>query len=163
MRCPLVCHLLFFLPAWTLEALAADPSAREMCYHSCQISLEPPRFNDTDPASPRFAQSCLSRMKSVSLYLCLEVYCRGEYQTEGLSSLNRTCLDNALPPLPPFDIIVNYTDDVISGLRYLQRDEAVYTTILGEVVVPSERLFNLSYRTQVITTAASRSDGQPRG
>lgn len=119
-----------------------------MCFSACQTSLQP-RFNDTGPDASALAQSCLSRLRSISLYLCLELYCGGDHQTEGLSSLNRTCVDGVGSPLPSFDVLANYTDEVVSRLRHLEREEAVYTAVLGEVVIPSETLFALSYRTHV--------------
>ena len=63
--------------------------------------------------------------------------------------MNQTCRDYVQAPLPPFDIIANYTDSVIGGLRHLTREESTYRTLLGEVVVPTKRLFQLSYDTLV--------------
>lgn len=153
-------QLLLSCSIWGRSPLAAGVSPGEMCFNACRIALQP-MFNDVEFDTSPLAQSCHSRLRLTSLYLCLRVYCQGSHQSEGLDNLNRTCLDHAESPLPPFNIIANYTDHAISGLRHLQREEAVYTATLGEVVVPSDRLFDLSFKTHVLPSPLCLSHNIP--
>ena len=84
-----------------------------------------------------------------SLYFCLDMHCAEADRIAGLDGINQTCQGDFQSSLPPFGIISNYTDDDISNLRVLTREDAVYTMVLGEVVVTSERLFVLSRDTLV--------------
>ena len=148
---PLTFLLALLSITWNSKVLATGDASREMCFSACQMALRAPRFNDTRPDASKLARSCLSRFAVTSLYLCLEVHCHGDHETEAFTHLHQTCRDYVKAPLPPFDVIANYTDSVISGLRHLTREEATYRTLLGEVVVPTKRLFQLSYDTLVPT------------
>lgn len=135
--------------AWSSSVLAAGDASRELCFSACQMALRAPRFNDTRPDATKLQRSCLSKFGVTSLYLCLQVHCHGDHDTDAFSHLNQTCRDYVKAPLPPFDIIANYTDSDIAGTRQLTREEATYRTLLGEVVIPTKRLFQLSYDTLV--------------
>ncbi|KAJ9149326.1 Ferric reductase like transmembrane component [Pleurostoma richardsiae] len=149
MRRPLLLTLLLLtlLSLWGRGARAAGSQSGEMCFAGCQMALRPPHFNDTGRDLGKLSQSCVSRLHIASLYLCIDVYCQGGHESEGLARLNETCTKYVKSPLPPFDVIANYTADDIAHLRRLEREEVDDTIILNEVVVPSERLFRLSYGT----------------
>jgi hypothetical protein len=72
-----------------------------------------------------------------------------ESQTAGLKKYNQTCQNYANMTLPPLSIVDNYTEDEVASLRPLQPEEVDGRTIMGEVVIPSESLFELMYDTMV--------------
>jgi hypothetical protein len=148
MRLQISLILPFFI-AWSHFVVAGGGRSSEMCTSACQMALGPIQWNDTEPSASKMTRSCQSRMGLSSLYLCLRVYCSGDNRATGLGNLNETCQTYLNSPLPPFDIIANYTDDDVSRLRKIQPHEPNPGTVLTEVVIPSQMLFGLSYDTLV--------------
>ncbi|KAL1836500.1 hypothetical protein VTK73DRAFT_5043 [Phialemonium thermophilum] len=153
-----VSHLLLASTGWSQLALAlasTSPSLQaaarvptpDLAFAACQMALRPPTFNDTLPS--KLTQACLSRWGVTSLYLCLRVFAPEGFATEGFAHQNHSCSAYLRAPLPPADIVDrdHFSDEEVARVRRLQREEATDETVLGEVVIPSDRLFWLSYDT----------------
>ncbi len=132
---------------------ADDPSRHLLgapCFEACQWTLRPVRFNDTAGLSPSpRVRSCQSRLALTSLYLCTRVYCTDGERIAGLDVLNSTCQGSTQSPIPPFDLVANYTDGDTSNVRRLQKDEWDDAALLPEAVIPSGEFFGLAFDTLV--------------
>lgn len=131
------------LASWPSPAQAWRPTDRAgpMCFDACQMTLREPFFEDVRKGSSKTARNCLSRLALTSLYLCLEVHCRPESRAPGLAARNESCVRSLQTPILPYDIIANYTDDVVAGLRRITDDEVDHILVLNEAVLPSDEFY----------------------
>ncbi|KIH86530.1 plasma membrane ferric-chelate reductase [Sporothrix brasiliensis 5110] len=123
----------------------SDP---ETCLHACQLALREPTFVDVPPEAGFRVKDCYSPLMQASLFICLRGYCSDGRGAGSLDEMNRSCTALRNEPLPSFEgVLADYPPDKVLGLRRLQRPEAVGGTVLSEVVVLSEQLYENSYDT----------------
>ncbi|KAL0934847.1 ferric-chelate reductase [Colletotrichum truncatum] len=121
----------------------AAPTAGGLCFDACQNALRAPHFNDTAPAKSKLVPTCQSMLHIKSMYLCVGLHCDSTLRVDGFHAVNETCQKFMNTSLPPFEIISGYSEEDIAGLRRLPQEEAVDTTVLNEVVLPTEEFWKL--------------------
>ncbi|KAL3418133.1 ferric-chelate reductase [Phlyctema vagabunda] len=123
----------------------ARSAPTEFCFGACQQILRSVHFNETNPG---INKPCRNEFEIPSLYICAKLHCNPDQRERSLVGLNKTCLRRNAT-LPSFSIIDKYTDDDISKLRRLQSGDTSRPDPLdlSEVVVPSEKLYELAYDT----------------
>lgn len=149
----------------SLPAMAGDPTVSDaaapaanprrdadVCFRACQLALQQPSFADVPPHTSFLTMECASTLLQASLFLCLAGYCRPlpsfQAPLPSLERLNQTCTTYRHAPLPPLErVLADYPDDVVAGLRRLQRAEAEPATNLSTAVVLSARLYADAYDT----------------
>ncbi|KAH8602445.1 ferric reductase like transmembrane component-domain-containing protein [Bisporella sp. PMI_857] len=117
------------------------------CFGASQQIIRTVKFSVSDPNQGWIAQSCSNELAIESLYLTLKLHCTEDEQNRGLVTLNQTCSNQADTPLPPFSLIDKYTDEDISRLHHLEPQELQSGVAFNEVIIPSERLFMLAFKT----------------
>ncbi|ETS81728.1 hypothetical protein PFICI_06730 [Pestalotiopsis fici W106-1] len=118
------------------------------CFEACQMVLHPILFNDTAGLSPSPpTRQCQSHKGLASLYLCAQVFCSVDERTAGLNFLNSTCHKKVNDSIPSFDLIANYTDDIIARLPRFEKPDYIDGTTFQDVAVPSDGFFRLAYDT----------------
>lgn len=128
------------------------------CFEACQMVLRPVKFNDTAGLSPSPpTRQCQSNMGLVSLYLCADVYCSMEERTAGLHFLNGTCQKKVNASIPPFGLIGNYTEDLVSRLPRLEKIDWDNGATFQNVVIPSDHFLRLAYDTLVSDAISAAS------
>ncbi|KAK9424978.1 putative FAD-binding FR-type domain-containing protein [Seiridium unicorne] len=118
------------------------------CFEACQMVLRPIKFNDTAGLSPSPpTRQCQSHKALVSLYLCAKVYCSVEEETTGLQFLNSTCQKKVHDSVPPFDLIADYTDELIAHVPRYEKPDWDDGVTFQDVVIPSDHFILLAYDT----------------
>jgi hypothetical protein len=142
--------LVSYIAIWSSPVRAAAiRSPDEVCYDSCQACLKPVHFDETLWNQTGLLKPCYSPRAIISLYLCLEVYCKPGAQTAGLVPLNETCQERAHTVLPPFSLISNYSAEDIAKVRRFELNETGQSHTFREVVIPSEHFFRVWWDTLV--------------
>lgn len=142
--------LLLLLTSWGSSVCALrDPEL--FCFGSCQQSLAYVQFNATNPETGSPWGACRNELEISTLFLCIKVYCTADERAAAFASHNRTCQARWNATLPPYSIIEHYSDDDILKLHHLEPEEATGATdsVVNEVMIPSERLYQLAYDTLV--------------
>ncbi|KAI8674461.1 FAD-binding FR-type domain-containing protein [Fusarium keratoplasticum] len=140
--------LVSYIAIWSSPVRAAAiRSPDEVCYDSCQACLKPVHFDETLWNQTGLLKPCYSPRAIISLYLCLEVYCKPGARTVGLGPLNETCQERAHTVLPPFSLISNYTVEDIAKVRRFELNETGQSHTFREVVIPSEHFFRVWWDT----------------
>lgn len=121
----------------------------KFCFSGCELGLGYANFNDTDPMLSKKIRSCHSILRSTSLYLCFEEYCKDEGREEWLWGANETCRVVADVSMVSYDLIANYAPDDIARIRRLKGEEALSYPSLNEVVIPDEAFFERAFTTLV--------------
>lgn len=141
---------LSYLAIWSSPACAATiRSPDEVCFDACQACLTPVHFDETLWNQTGLLKPCYSPRAIISLYLCLDVYCRPEALAAGLGPLNETCQEHAHTVLPPFSLISNYSAEDVAGVRRFDLNETGKSHTFREVVIPSEHFFRVWWDTLV--------------
>lgn len=141
---PLCLLLLCVSPSFAL-----NKEAGERCFGACQLALDFVTFNDTNSQDPNFGRLCGSKLRIKSIFLCVGLYCQTQNAEMGLHEWNETCQRYENVTLPPLQLVTNYTNDDIEQLRRIRREEIDGIVKSGEIVLPDERLFGLSFKTLV--------------
>lgn len=142
----LILHSLIFASCGPYAASVAATAEPDISYSACETALNHVHF---DANATRLAETCESRLRHLSLYLCIRTHQTGDAWIDGLNTQNETCQKWLGVSLPPFDIIANYTDDDVAWLRKLSYEDRVNKISLNEVVAVSDRLYTIAYDTLV--------------
>ena len=131
--------------------LPLQPPLPAPCFEACQWAVRPLLFNDTAGLSPNpRVRSCQSPLDLTSLYLCTRAYCDGAERDAGLSFLNATCQGSVNVSVPPYEELVgNYTDEDVAGVRRFSQEEWEDAATFPEVVIASDELYALVFDTLV--------------
>jgi hypothetical protein len=122
--------------------------AGKYCFAGCDLTLNYVGFNDTSSVPKRMA-SCQSKLRALSLYLCIDEYCSDEGRGDWLQGTNDTCQWSANASLPPYSIVAEYGPEERAALKRLSADEAFSQPTLGEEVLPDEPFFQRAFDTLV--------------
>ena len=132
--------------------LAGAVKRSDFCLNACELTLNYVDFVDTNSTLPKKTRRCQSILFASSLYLCAWEYCKADSHGLWLVEKNEQCVRLANVTLPPYDIIRNYTDDDVAGLRRLSAQEDLWNgaqTYLSEVVIPEAAFFDRAFKTLV--------------
>jgi hypothetical protein len=123
------------------------------CPSACDFTLNYATFNDTDSGLSKKVQSCGSELHTTSLYLCFAHYCEEDSAEETwLRDERLWCDENADVTLPNFhNIVDNWTEQDITGIRRLEFNEANSLPVLNTLVLPDARFFEQAFTTMVHT------------
>lgn len=112
------------------------------CVAACQNPLQYLKF-EAPAGSNETKPQCTNLFDIQSFYVCLREYCTDSQVKDGASSLRKTCKGTTLPP---FSIVDNITS---ATLRQVEYKDLRKKTVIAEVVLLSQRLFDLSVKTLV--------------
>ncbi|KAF1961944.1 ferric-chelate reductase-like protein [Byssothecium circinans] len=142
--------LLFFLLLVTCYFFTANAlRSGKWCFEGCELSLNYAEFTDVNTTlGSHKTRACQSRLRSASLYLCVDEFCEDTGREEWMEGVNQTCRRLANVELPPYEIIDEYPKDGgREGIKRLSADEAFSFPKVGEVVIPEGRLFVRAFET----------------
>lgn len=144
---------LVLLTIWS-SLVYAQFEPPDFCYSACQQFSRAVQFNTTNPETGKLwvNDACRNELRIASLYLCARVSCTEEERVRGANFFNQTCLTFSNTTIPPYSLVEGYTDKDIGRLYRVQPEDVFTSTpsILNEVVVPSEKLFQLAFNTLVL-------------
>jgi hypothetical protein len=144
MRAFLLACVLLSSRYYVADALKAG----KYCFAGCDLILNYVGFNDTSGV-PKKVASCTSKLRALSLYLCIDEYCSDGGRGDWLLDMNDTCQRFANASLPPYSIVAEYGPEGRAALKRLSADEAFSQPILGEEVLPDEVFFQRAFDTLV--------------
>ncbi|ROT35044.1 ferric-chelate reductase [Sodiomyces alkalinus F11] len=116
-------------------------------FGACTLALQTTHFSDVGPNATKLEEKCQSRLRHLSLYLCLKVYGRSGGWADELAAQNDTCERFLHTPLPPFDIVANYTDTEVPRLRQVTLQDWNDRVTFDEEVIVSDALHGIAYGT----------------
>ncbi|KAL2755734.1 hypothetical protein ACRALDRAFT_2027424 [Sodiomyces alcalophilus JCM 7366] len=137
-----------FLTAWLFSgAVAAGGIDETNSFGPCSLALQTTHFSDVGPNATVLEGVCQSRLRHLSFYLCLKTYGRSGGWIDDLAVQNDTCRTHLHTPLPPFDIVANYTDADVPGLRHITLQDWTDGATFDEEVFVSNDLHGIAYDT----------------
>ncbi|PVI05011.1 ferric-chelate reductase-like protein [Periconia macrospinosa] len=119
------------------------------CLEACELNLNYAEFNDTDLAlGSHKSRACRSRLRTDSLYLCIDEFCEVDGRAEWLSRANETCMVLGNASLPSYDAILRqYPPEERILIQRLYADEALTFPTLNEVLIPEETFHERAFMT----------------
>lgn len=145
---------IFLAASWLFpDVLAAGDMNETRSWGSCSLALQNTHFSDIGPNATELEKICQSRLRHLSLYLCLKTYGQNGDWTDELAAQNDTCQTYVHASLPPFTIVANYTDSDISRLRQVTLQDWSDGVTFDREVLVSDDLNGIAYDTLVSDVA----------
>jgi hypothetical protein len=140
-----------FVTLFTLTHVTSATYSGKYCPLACETSINYVSFNDTNPSLSRKIGSCRSKLRTTSLYLCFDEFCKQDGQTqEWIKGQTSWCDEHANVTLPSFpDVVDRWTPDEKASVRRIAADELLKFPHLGEIIVPDASFFDRAFTTMV--------------
>ncbi|KAL6704881.1 hypothetical protein ACN47E_007564 [Coniothyrium glycines] len=136
------------ITVYTLGHVAASYVGR-FCPLACELTLNYVTFNDSDTWLSRKVQACRSGLRTESLYLCFDQFCKYEEDIEQwIQGQSTWCEEHAGITLPGFhDVIDTWSPSGKAAVKRLSLEEATNTSVISEIVIPYETFFERAFTT----------------
>ena len=121
----------------------------EVCVYACMNSLTSVMFSTTKRTEDFYTGSCKDTLKYESTYVCSFLHCPKKEIRSGMSFINNDCVTEAGIEIPSYDaVMAKCTSEDISNMPVVGLEDISPTEIVNRILLPSQELFDMSYRTE---------------
>lgn len=124
------------------------PSHAQICVTACIECFSDVTFGTTVSTDDYYTGYCQDSFRFFSGFLCAKNHCSPYEIKTGIEYVQASC-DEVHIELPSYEtVIANYTDKSVPTVGY---QEITSDQIINSTLLPTDDLFDLSYRTWVCT------------